>query len=135
MSEAPDSNPIVRQWVEKAENDLRNAEHTLTLEEKCPFDTVCFHAQQCAEKYLKALLLAADIEPPRTHNLRVLMQLIPPEMPLGLNPQDILILNRYSVEARYPADWDPIIRADFEEVLGIAQRVRAAVRRYLTWVH
>jgi len=47
----------VRQWIEKAEHDLRNAEHTMTLKEDCPFDTVCFHAQQCAEKYLKGFLV------------------------------------------------------------------------------
>jgi HEPN domain-containing protein len=42
---------IVRQWVEKAEEDLINARHTLTLREHCPFSTVCFHAQQVVEKY------------------------------------------------------------------------------------
>ena len=47
MSAPPE---IVSQWVEKAEHDLKNAEHTLTLQEDCPFDTVCYHAQQCAEK-------------------------------------------------------------------------------------
>ena len=46
-----------RAWIKKAESDLKTAEHTLTLKENCPFDTVCFHAQQCAEKYLKALLV------------------------------------------------------------------------------
>ena len=55
MNEPPESLRWVRQWIEKAEGDLRNAEHTLTLEQDCPLDTVCFHAQQCAEKYLKAL--------------------------------------------------------------------------------
>ena len=52
---------IVNQWVEKAEHDLRNAEHTLTLQEDCPFDTVCYHAQQCAEKYLKAFLISKSL--------------------------------------------------------------------------
>ena len=46
---------IVRQWVEKAEEDLINARHTLSLQEHCPFSTVCFHAQQVAEKYLSAI--------------------------------------------------------------------------------
>ncbi|MBI4384722.1 MAG: HEPN domain-containing protein [Nitrospinae bacterium] len=56
MSGPPDMVRLVRQWVEKAEHDLRNAEHALTLKDDCPFDTACFHTQQCAEKYLKALL-------------------------------------------------------------------------------
>jgi HEPN domain-containing protein len=45
---------IVRQWVQKAENDLTNATFTLKLGAACPTDTVCFHAQQCVEKYLSA---------------------------------------------------------------------------------
>ena len=60
MNGAPERLRNVRQWVAKAENDLRNAEHTLTLQEECPFDTVCFHAQQCAEKYLKYTHAGAD---------------------------------------------------------------------------
>ena len=48
---------VVREWVAKAENDLKNATHSLKLGEDCPTDTVCFHAQQCVEKYLKAMLV------------------------------------------------------------------------------
>jgi hypothetical protein len=33
---------VVREWVEKAENDLKNAVHTLKLGDECPTDTVCF---------------------------------------------------------------------------------------------
>jgi len=40
---------VVREWVVKAENDLKTAAHTLKLKEECPTDTVCFHAQQCVE--------------------------------------------------------------------------------------
>jgi HEPN domain-containing protein len=40
----------VREWIGKAENDLKNATHTLKLGKECPTDTVCFHAQQCVEK-------------------------------------------------------------------------------------
>jgi HEPN domain-containing protein len=40
---------VVREWVDKAQNDLTTAEHTLGLGERTPTDTVCFHAQQCVE--------------------------------------------------------------------------------------
>ena len=59
MSGRPDPAFLAREWVEKAEEDLTNAEHTLTMEAHCPFSTVCFHAQQCVEKYIKALLVSA----------------------------------------------------------------------------
>ncbi len=47
--------PKPRDWVRTAEQDFRAAEYTLTLLDDCPFDTICYHSQQCAEKYLKAL--------------------------------------------------------------------------------
>ena len=53
---------VARQWAAKAENDLKNAAHTVRLKTDCPTDTVCFHVQQCVEKYLKALLVLNDIE-------------------------------------------------------------------------
>ena len=59
MTEPRDVARQVRQWLEKADDDLRNAEHTLTIFDDCPFDTVCFHAQQCVEKYLKGWLPSA----------------------------------------------------------------------------
>jgi HEPN domain-containing protein len=62
MTEPREMSRQVRQWIEKAEHDLRNAEHTLTLrDEDCPFDTVCFHAQQCVEKYLKGWLSSSRL--------------------------------------------------------------------------
>ena len=130
MSEPADF-VAIHQWVEKAENDLRTAELTLAVEELCPFDTVCFHAQQCAEKYLKALLLAAGIEPPRTHNLRVLSQRLSLGLPAELKAEDLLLLNRYSVETRYPGEWEPITRQDAERAVAIARQVRESVRKRL----
>ena len=47
---------VVSEWVAKAENDLKSAALILRAGKDCPTDTVCFHAQQVVEKYLKALL-------------------------------------------------------------------------------
>ena len=72
MNGAEATRAIVLEWVVKAENDLLNAAHTLKLGRRCPTDTVCFHAQQCAEKYVKALLVFRGVDFPRTHDLEVL---------------------------------------------------------------
>jgi HEPN domain-containing protein len=53
---------IAREWIIKAENDLKTASHTLKIGKGCPTDTVCFHAQQCVEKYLKAFLVCKGID-------------------------------------------------------------------------
>jgi HEPN domain-containing protein len=47
---------LVKMWMRKADNDLKTAKDELNTEEPAT-DTICFHAQQCAEKYLKAFLL------------------------------------------------------------------------------
>lgn len=131
MSVSPENLEVVHQWIEKAEHDLKNAEHTLTLEEDCPFDTICFHAQQCAEKYLKALLVSQSLDFPKTHDLRILVQLVLSKRSLTLNIAEVLKLNRYSIESRYPGEWDLIARSDAEEAVTIAQRVRETVRNFL----
>ena len=132
MNDRPETSSSAHQWVEKAEHDLINAEHTLTLEKNCPFDTVCFHAQQCAEKYLKAFLVQKSISFPKTHDLRVLMQLIPSSLSLlGLDITEILPLNRYTIEARYPGEWEPITREEAERAVATAKKVRDAVRAQL----
>lgn len=129
MTEPRDLARQVRQWIEKAEHDLRNAEHTLTIrEEECPFDTVCFHAQQCVEKYLKSWLVSRRLDVPRSHDLVVLLNRALAAEFRGVSPQDVQPLNRYTIEARYPGDWDPIDRPEAERAVAMARHIRKAVR-------
>ncbi len=131
MNAQPDRAFEVRQWVEKAEHDLRNAEHVLTLTEDCPTDTICFHCHQCAEKYLKALLVAHGIAFQRTHDLVVLFNLSTGFIASNLSLSALQPLNRYAVEARYPGDWDPISRQEAAAAVRMARIVRDSVRRLL----
>lgn len=128
MSGRPEILHLVRQWVERAEEDLTNAEHTLTLQEHCPLTTVCFHAQQCAEKYLKAFLTFRAVPFPKTHDLAELLRLVPKTGAPAMSLNEIAIINRYAIEARYPGDWEPITRAEAERAVVIARTVRSAVR-------
>ena len=132
MTEPRDMARQVGQWIEKAEHDLRNAEHTLTIhDEDCPFDTVCFHAQQCVEKYQKSWLTFKQLDVPRSHDLVVLLNLALTAGFRGVSPQDVQPLNRYTIEARYPGDWDPIDRPEAEQAVAMAQRIREIVRALL----
>ncbi len=130
MSVPPEILRGIRQWIERAEDDLRNAEHTLRLKENCPLWTVCFHAQQCAEKYLKGLLILRSIDFPKTHDLVVLLNLAGGPQAVGVDLLDVEPLNRYPVEARYPGDWDPVDRGEAEQSVGMARKVREVVRRH-----
>ena len=64
---------VVKGLLRKAESDLANARTCLSAGQA--FDTVCFHAQQTAEKTIKAYLTAHEIEFPYTHNLEKLIEL------------------------------------------------------------
>jgi HEPN domain-containing protein len=131
MSETEDRVALVRRWVEKAEEDLVLAEHGLTMTERCPYDLICYHAQQCAEKYLKALLAWQALLVPRTHDLRFLVRQMPADLHLGMDIDHMLTLNRYSIETRYPENWDDIERPEAERAVALARAVRDAVRSVL----
>ena len=84
---------VAHQWVAKAESDLRNAAHTVKLKTDCPTDTVCFHVQQCVEKYLKALLISLAMAFPKTHDLVLLFNLAASQCELGFALQEVQPLN------------------------------------------
>jgi len=122
---------VARQWVAKAEGDLKTAAHTLRLKTDCPTDVVCFHAQQCVEKYLKALLVLNGIEFPRTHQISVLMALLPAQVRPALTAEEQDRLTEYAVTTRYPGDYDPISYDEARQAVRIARSLRNQVRRRL----
>ncbi|MHA1917883.1 MAG: HEPN domain-containing protein, partial [Candidatus Ranarchaeia archaeon] len=65
--------------------------------------TICFHSQQCAEKYLKALLIRNNIEPPWIHTLETLIELIIPKISqLEKEKSTLAQLTPFATEYRYP---------------------------------
>lgn len=120
---------IARQWVAKAKNDLLNADNNLRAKE-IPFDTVCFHCQQAAEKLLKAVLIADGINPPRTHDLMLLLENVLSIAPSAEMLRDPLaILMPYAVEIRYPDDWFMPSPEDAAEAREMAEMVFEWARR------
>jgi HEPN domain-containing protein len=69
-------NPAVAEWVSKAEGDFVTAGRELRARKAPNYDAVCFHCQQCAEKYLKAVLQANNKHIPKIHFLLELLALI-----------------------------------------------------------
>lgn len=132
MSEARPLIEVVRQWVRLAEGDLRNAENTLaTLCDDCPYETVCYHAQQCVEKYLKAVLVFRAIPIPRSHSIADLMNCIPNELIIPGPQEDLDDLTSYATVTRYPGEYLAITRTIAEESVRLAGVVRDAVRTHL----
>lgn len=128
MNGQPNEGHMVRAWAEKAEQDLRAAERLLESDDETLYDSVCFHAQQCAEKYLKAFLAHIMVEFPHTHDLRVLLGLINSRIPLDADTAAVIGLNRYAIQTRYPGDWEPIERSEAGDAVATARKVRDVVR-------
>jgi HEPN domain-containing protein len=122
---------VVREWLAKADNDLKTASHTLTLGADCPTDTVCFHAQQCVEKYIKALLVFRATPFSKTHNIHALRALLPPKLRPKLDRKLQDRLTRYAVVLRYPTGGLEVTRTEARKAVAIARRVRKEARRHL----
>jgi len=131
MNVETDKSARLYQWIEKAEHDLITATCTLKIGDNCPCDTICFHAQQCAEKYFKSLLFWLDIDFPKTHDLRVLIMLLPRRISSQIDVDGVLPLNRYAIAARYPEEWEPITRSEARAALAATRRVRRLICQYL----
>jgi HEPN domain-containing protein len=95
-------NPLTAEWIAKAEADYEGAV-SLRRRRKALPDLVCFHCQQCAEKYLKAFLQDNAIPFPKTHVLEDLLRLATASFPKMSNlVSSLMILEDYSVKFRYP---------------------------------
>ena len=94
---------LTREWIDKAEGDYWTAQRELRARKQPNHDAVCFHAQQCAEKYLKPFMQHHSLAFRFTHNLIELLTTIVtthPDFTLIRDP--LLRLDQYSVAPRYP---------------------------------
>jgi HEPN domain-containing protein/predicted nucleotidyltransferase len=91
-----------QEWLGKADENYRSS-MLLADADFGAFDTICFLAQQCVEKLLKALLQEREIRSPRTHDLVAFARLCLPVAPAlaSLEP-DLKWLSTCAVEPRYP---------------------------------
>ena len=117
-----------RAWVEKAEEDLTLARSA--LQRKKPLITgACFHAQQCAEKYMKALLVSKRADFPMTHDLLVLNDLCSHAgILLEIDPKLLNSLTDYAVRTRYPGE-GPTLN-DAKEAMQTAKLIRSFARNF-----
>ena len=118
--------PLTEEWRAKAEGDFVTAQRELRARKAPNYDAACFHAQQCIEKYLKAILQEHEIAIGKTHNLVAILEKIIPIYPglehLRAPLQD---LSAYAIDFRYPGE-----SAD-REIATRAVSLCRAVRRAL----
>ncbi len=119
---------LIKEWLHKAGHDIGMA--ALALEKKPEYtDSICFHCQQAAEKYLKAYLVFLDIPFEKKHSLVYLLDLINEKEHISDEVYDQLEqLEGYAVEIRYPDDWFEPSLEDAKEALEIAKNIENLVR-------
>lgn len=120
----------VRKWIQFADEDLRLAEHALKLSSGCPYRLIAYHAQQCAEKYIKAFLVFHEIEFPYTHNLRKLLQLCGEDIRQTLEDADSL--TPFAVTTRYPGIDEEVSKLEALSAIKIAKTVKRQILEKLS---
>jgi HEPN domain-containing protein len=118
----------VRQWLAYADEDLRVARYGFSIPENPPFRVITFHAQQCAEKCVKAYLVFLGVDFPFTHSLRRLVDLCAAAAPWAEELRDAEELSPYAITARYPGEDLVVSEAGARRAVEIAERVQEIIR-------
>lgn len=121
-----------RNWISKAEEDWLAIRNNITAAET-PWAVVCFHAQQAAEKYLKAFLVHRGYQPEKIHALdRLLVECLAFDQNLNGLKEDCMQLTDHAVDSRYP---DTLVKDEeriAREAVAMAERICDAIRQRLS---
>ena len=118
-----------REWVKKAEEGYVVARRE-SLSEVPVHNTVCFHCQQCAEKYLKGMMEELGLAVPKIHFLDPLLTALKPHHPtLRSLRRGLLFLSLFAVDVRYPGN--QATKRQAVAALRWAERARTAAREIL----
>ncbi len=122
---------VVREWLDKADEDYGFA--ASTLQDTAYFALICFHFQQAAEKYLKAYIVANELEFRPAHNLLELLEICRRREPSFKQLREACrYLNPFYIEKRYPVHWPTnYTREVAQEAWRQAQQVNQFVKRQL----
>jgi len=119
---------ITEEWINKAEKDYLVAKREFETDPPV-LEAVCFHSQQCIEKYMKAILQENDVEFEKVHDLDVLLGSCKEFIPKLKNYRDDLVrLSTYAVDIRYPGI--DISKEEANECVEIMENSRQIIRSY-----
>ncbi len=123
-------NDLVHEWIAKAEGDFHTALREFRARKNPNYDSCGFHAQQCIEKYLKAILQQQGMRFEKIHDLLALAKLCLPVAPqLELHKELFAFLNQFSVAFRYPGE--TATRDQARQAVHALKKLRALLREVL----
>ncbi len=117
-------------WISYAEDDLGLAHYAMTMPGNRPYRLIAYHAQQCAEKYLKAYMVYHDIDFPYTHDIKKLLDLCGPQTWIK-EIDDAEELTPYAVTARYPGVEEIVTEDEAIQAIKLASAVKKTIRKAL----
>ncbi len=117
-------------WMRHANSDLAIA--SVSPPPAVLLEGLCFHTQQAAEKSIKAVLIAQSVSFPRTHSIRMLLDIAAQHVTVPEVIQDAAGLTDYAVTTRYPGAPEPVEREDYEEALRLAEAVFSWAERIIS---
>lgn len=127
----PELESLVKQWLNKAAQDLALAERV--LQEREFRELVGFHCQQSVEKYVKAILVLRQVNFPKSHDIRKLVDLVQTVCPaIAEQLRNAEWLTPFGVEARYPSDTPEMLPGEEAEAVAAARDVKGIVTG---WIH
>lgn len=125
MSGLPERRAEAARWLEYAQEDLATAR--MVLGNDGPLRQVCNLSQQSAEKALKAGLVFDDQDPPRSHNLNQIVELLADEWSVKRAEVHLGSLSGWAIASRYPGDWEEPTLAEAREAIETASSVLRAM--------
>lgn len=117
----PEVSKVLRRWLRYAEDDLQVAE--ILLDQCSVPRTSCFHAQQAAEKSIKAIFVFLQVDFPFTHDLNRLRDLLPAGWTVKEAFPELGELSTWAVEPRYPGDVIEASLRDAEQAVHQAREI------------
>ena len=123
---------LVHQWISRAQEDIGVARHL--IQDEFPYTrSICFHAQQAAEKFLKAVLVHFQIEFPKTHNIGELLSILSTvDSETASALEETTALNPYGVDIRYPSDFPDVSIKDAHTAIELAEHVYSKIQIVLS---
>ncbi len=112
-------------WLKRAKSNFKIAK--ITKDDDICYEDLCYEAQQCSEKALKALLIYLKQEIPKVHSFHILLERLEQYIEIPEEIKDVIELNNYAVQTRYPGDYLSLEKEEYERAIEITGRV-------LNWV-
>jgi HEPN domain-containing protein len=126
-----DLRDYVQKWLFRADEDVAVIDRLIQSEPQAYASTICFHAQQAVEKYLKAALAWKGVDFPRTHDVDFLLAECRKVVGGELDHIDLKSLTDFGVSVRYPDDFYVPNLSEATYYAQVAREIQAVISRLI----